>query len=80
MKTCNGCKNFRCVDHKKTKTYNQYLTEQAQLQANNGRDTGGLSVMKVRRPEKGEVVEKYTNLAEVIVKQTPTEEALNEKI
>lgn len=78
MPNCNGCKNFRCNDHIKTKTYNQYLTEQAQLQAGHGVD--GVQVLKVRRPKEGEIVEKYTNLAEVIVKPTPTEEALNEKI
>ena len=52
------------------KTYNQYLTEVAQEQSNNG----AITIYKVRRPLPGEVVIGYSKLAEALVKPTYTEE------
>ena len=54
-----------------TKTYNQYVMEEAQKQTNNE----PFNVYKVRRPMPGEEVMGYTNFSESLVKPTETEEA-----
>ena len=55
------------------KTYNQYLTEEAQKQATNG----AMTVIKVRKPKEGEDVKGYTNFSEIIARKTLTEECEN---
>jgi hypothetical protein len=54
------------------KTYNSYLTEEAQKQAGNG----PFNVYIVRKPKEGEEVIGHTNFGEVFGRKTLTEEAV----
>jgi hypothetical protein len=51
------------------KTYNKYLTEQAQLQSSRA----ALPVYKVRMPLEDEIVIRYENSSEFFARPTPTE-------
>jgi hypothetical protein len=53
-------------------TYNEYLTEEAQRQSNNG----PFNIYKVRRPAEGEEVIGHTNFGECTARKTLTEQCV----